>query len=1501
MNSMRMIRRSVLDLALMAFGLGALGTAFAQDNDLNEGPDMMNARREWLFRQRAYPLGFIPSDARSQAVIELNRQLAEQAATRARGKTPLGLGQNAASAGAWTLIGPNPTHNGILTTAAWTNAIAVDPTNANIAYLGAPEGGVWKTTDGGAHWTPLTDTQPSLSIASITIDPTNHNVIYAGTGDSYLYGEGLLKSPDGGTTWQYIASPFAGPFSSSSYFGGGAHINQIAVDPANSQIVLAAVWRFPFGNAGIYRSVNGGATWTLVVPSAPATSVVFSPAGVAYAALSDYFGTNLAGIYKSTDAGLNWNPVNGSGATQLPLTSGGVPGVGEIQLAMAPSSPTTLYVSIQGIGTFAPLSPNSIFKSTDGGATWNPTVANPFVSTGRPAGNKGMVLAVHPTNANIVFVGEQDLYRSLDGGLTWAVVTSSASGAVNSLFGDIRSFGFSANGATLYVGCDGGPWSTTDAANQVVNWTNLTSTLAITQFYPGLSIHPTNPGITFAGSQDQGVQQYTGLPAWTTVQGCDGGWTAIDPVQPNNVYVVCETGTVQLLKSINGGGTFASAQAGINSADRVAFIPPMVMDPSNPQNLYFGTYRIYQTTNGASTWAPISGDLTAGVNGPTISAISVAPSDSNRVYVGTSDGRVQTTGNATAGGAAIWTNVTGTLPNRSVSQVVVDPSNASTAYAIMSGFTFAPDNQGHVFKTINAGITWTDISGNLPNIPADDLVVDPDVLNTLYLATDIGVYSTINGGTTWTPMATGLPRTVVSSLKLHRASRTLRAATMGRSAWDTIAPLPDPALSITKTHSGNFMQGQQNVTYTITVSNSAAGGPTNAPVTVTDTLPGGLALVSISGTGWNCISTTCTRSDVLFGGSSYPVITVTVNVNANAASPQVNQASVSGGGSTSGNVNDSTTIIAAGTAPVLAISKTHTGSFTQGQQNATYTVTVSNGAAAGPTSGTVTVTETIPGGLTLVSMAGTGWACAAAICTRSDVLNGAASYPAITVTVNVASNGTTPQVNQVRVSGGGAPLANGSDSTTIVIVGTLSLNRSKLNFGFNGTLITSAQLVAVNFVNGSGVSWTASSNQPNITVSPTSGSGSGSIQVTATPGASGVITVTAAGAPGSPQQVQVNVASTPVVAPFGSFDTPATNTTGIAGAVAVSGWALDNIEVVSVGIWREPVGSEPVQPNGLVLLGNAVFVADARPDVQAAFPNTPWNYRAGWGYMLLTNFLPHSGGSPGSGNGNYNLHAIAVNKAGQSFDLGVHTITVDNAHASRPFGTIDTPDQGGTASGTAFVNFGWALTQNPNCIPTDGSTITVTVDGVTLGHPAYNNFRNDIATSFPGLCNSGGAIGFFFIDTTKLTNGVHAIGWLVYDNVGHGDGIGSRFFTVANSGGGNAPAGDDSIQVTADQPVQLRRGLEPAQSLSADDGGSYVVDMEQLGLIELHVGAANGYLLAGGERHPLPVGSTLKNGVFYWQAALGFLGEYQLVFERPDGTALNTRVTIRPRTFSSPQ
>ena len=242
--------------------------------------------------------------------------------------------------------------------------------------------------------------------------------------------------------------------------------------------------------------------------------------------------------------------------------------------------------------------------------------------------------------------------------------------------------------------------------------------------------------------------------------------------------------------------------------------------------------------------------------------------------------------------------------------------------------------------------------------------------------------------------------------------------------------------------------------------------------------------------------------------------------------------------------------------------------------------------------------------------------------------------------------------------------------------------------------------------------------------------------------------------------------------PFGSLDTPAEGAT-VAGEVAVTGWALDDTGVSTVDIYRSPLPGEPTQVNGLVLIGPATFVPGARPDVASTFPLHPNNTRGGWGYMLLSNVLPNGG------NGTFTISAFARDDSGLSSLLGQKGVTFSNRTSVRPFGTIDTPTQGASVSGV-IDNFGWALTPAPASIPANGSTITVYVDGVPIGQPTYNLFRSDIAALFPGYANTNGAVGHFSLDTRTLANGLHTIAWVVTDDMGNTQGIGSRFFTVIN-------------------------------------------------------------------------------------------------------------------------
>ncbi len=377
--------------------------------------------------------------------------------------------------------------------------------------------------------------------------------------------------------------------------------------------------------------------------------------------------------------------------------------------------------------------------------------------------------------------------------------------------------------------------------------------------------------------------------------------------------------------------------------------------------------------------------------------------------------------------------------------------------------------------------------------------------------------------------------------------------------------------------------------------------------------------------------------------------------------------------------------------------------------------------------------------------------------------------------------------------------------------------------------------------------------------------------------------------------------------PFGSFDTPIEGLTA-RGSIPVTGWALDDSGIDTVKIYRELAGQS-------VYIGDGIFIEGARPDVAAAYPGYPINTEAGWGYMLLTNFLPNSG------NGTFVLHAIATDVNGKTTSLGTKTIQCDNANAAKPFGAIDTPTQGGLASGAEYLNWGWALTPQPNTIPTDGSFITVWVDGVPLGNPVYNRYRSDIATLFPNYNNSDGAIGYFYLDTTAYQNGVHTIQWTVRDDAGNYDGIGSRYFSIQNTQN-RAQAQTQAIQQMDiklhDIPLDTMSSLKvktgynpehPNEEKRYGHNGTEYIEIPELGRLELHLtdeSAASfvgfhGYQLVRNGLRPLPIGSYLdkKRGIFYWQAGVAFIGNYHLVFFKTDRFGNQTRkevqVTIKPK------
>jgi hypothetical protein len=483
-----------------------------------------------------------------------------------------------------------------------------------------------------------------------------------------------------------------------------------------------------------------------------------------------------------------------------------------------------------------------------------------------------------------------------------------------------------------------------------------------------------------------------------------------------------------------------------------------------------------------------------------------------------------------------------------------------------------------------------------------------------------------------------------------------------------------------------------------------------------------------------------------------------------------------------------------------------------------------------------------------------------------------------------------------------------------------------------------------------------------LTVSPSSGSGTGRFTVSLTPHASlpactaqdGLAVIIKFVSDGTtdnePQYIRVFVTIRPQVAtagcvapgvvPFGAFDTPAANATGVVGAIPVTGWALDDVGVDRVEIWRNcltPLDSNRsgvcrnATPGGLadkVFIGNANFVPGARADIESANPSLPQAYRAGWGYLLLTNALPNrTSGNTEGGQGTFTLFAYAVDSEGAYTELGSRTITLDNDNSTVPFGAIDTPEQGGTVTSNVSANFGWAMTRRQNALGVDipkcieRSRYKVYIDGVSRPLTFGGNFhrdleRPDLTAAYPGLCDSANSLAAYFLDVSALglANGTHTIGWDVYDNNGttntqaddNMSGIGSRFFNILISSG-DAPVAREASRLgqyellkdwpRAAREVSVRVGPEEAAlaPVPVTETGARLVRFPAGGRVMLDVGGAvdEGYQLVGDDLRALPIGSTLdrENGRFYWEPPVGFLGDFDLIFV-DTSTRLDVRVTV---------
>jgi photosystem II stability/assembly factor-like uncharacterized protein len=704
---------------------------------------------EWFYLQRAFPNSHYDPTAYHEAQARA-RQL--------RVFTKPGV------AGRWEPSGP-------VNVGGRITSLAVPKSSRSTIYIGSAAGGVFKTMDDGASWEAIFDDQPSLTIGDLAVDPRDTNIVYVGTGEANgmrvsFPGAGVFKSTDGGERWR--------PLGLEKTYA----IGRVAIDPHNSSRIFVAATGNPFHpdqQRGLFRSTDGGASWQRVLFGNDTTGgidVAIDPVtpNVVYAALwqrwgdamTSSYGGSGSGLFKSTDGGTTWRELRGG----LPDSRRG-----RIGIAIAPSEPSIIYaIYSDSSGYF-----QGLFRSDDAGTTWPQLFDGPLNTDfwnwyGWWFGQ----IRVHPTDPEKIFAFGIPMASSTDGGENWSMEFDAFHADQHALFID------PADPDRMILGNDGGLYI---SDNSGASWRHMEN-LPISQFYT-CEIDYREPHRLYGGTQDNGtLRTMSGaIDDWRRILGGDGFYVLVDPTDNRYVYAESQHGGHH--RSTDGGATMFMMTTGA-SGERFNWSTPMVLDPSNPRVIYTASDKIYRSSNRGVGWNAISDDLTkggVGIGNPyygTVTTIAVAPTDSRVIYAGTDDGNVW----VTQDGGTQWTLVSSNLPHRWVTRVAVDPKDPRTAYVTYSGYRSPGGGAfSHIFRTTNAGAGWTDIGGNLPDAPVNDLIIDPENPSLLYAGTDVGVFYTTNPEQGWLIVGDGLPQVAVMDLVLHKPTDRLVAATYGRSMY----------------------------------------------------------------------------------------------------------------------------------------------------------------------------------------------------------------------------------------------------------------------------------------------------------------------------------------------------------------------------------------------------------------------------------------------------------------------------------------------------------------------------------------------------------------------------------------------------------------------------------------------------------------------------------------------------------------------------------------------
>ena len=739
---------------------------------------------------------------------------------RARRDAPT-AGLNASNTG-WIPLGPGRV-------GGRTRAVVIDPTDTTRIFAAGVGGGVWRSTDSGVSWDPTDDFMANLAVCSLVMDPTDANTLYAGTGEGFfnadaIRGDGIFKTTDGGVSWTQIAFTD----SNNDFF----YVNSLAIS-SDGQTLLAGT------NTGIFRSTTAGQTWTNTF-NGGIGCVAIDPNDSSRAVAGGIGWSNATRgrAYHSNDGGATWQEA------ARPTTTGG-----RVQLCYAAADTNRVYASVDA-------SPSEIWQSTDGGQNY---VSNTAISNGQASnflGGQGwydnVIWAGDPTRVNLVIAGGVDLWRSTDGGNTLTPISTwwsnqSAHADHHSVVADPGYDGV--NNLRTYFGNDGGVYRTDDVTTVGNNgtapftngWQDLNNEYGVTQFYYGDGHIGTNT--IMGGAQDNGTLRYTpaqGANGWNEVWGGDGGDVASDPSDPLVWYG--EYVFLQIFRDTSGGSSatypddyicgrywngsawaWKPAPFTITDAQfsQAQFIAPFELDPNNPNRLLGGGMSLWRSDDaktpnsitpiGGPSWAPIKTSI-----GSSISAIAIAHGNSDVVVVGHAKGDVYRTTNGTAANPQ-WQQIdtNGINVNRQCLALTIDPSNHNLIYAGFGGF-----QSGNLWRTIDGGQSWTDISSSLPQAPVRDVTTHPQRSDWVYAATQLGVSASEDGGITWSPTNEGPAN--VACRDFFWLGCKLVCVTHGRGMFEIDLHIanafPSPVLAFTGTENYS-VQGNQFTRYKLSITN----------------------------------------------------------------------------------------------------------------------------------------------------------------------------------------------------------------------------------------------------------------------------------------------------------------------------------------------------------------------------------------------------------------------------------------------------------------------------------------------------------------------------------------------------------------------------------------------------------------------------------------------------------------------------------------------------------